>query len=359
MELAASVHIPDSTMQRLFNGEDALTFNQLKRIAEFFGRGVLFFLDPNPVDANNVHTPQFRTLANQKPDLSPKVKTLIERVEKQRDVYLNLRETSRSLDEYPFFDPPDIANLHVVVAAGRTREWLQLDQQNTFDTYRTAVERKGILVFRSNGYSGKWQIPKDDPILGFNLFDEVCPVIFIKKQFPVQQSFTLMHELGHVLRHRTSSIDDVNDLQAHVGRERDANAFAGNVLVPTEFLNTIRDRERPQVFAEYEDWLLAQRRMWGVSTEVILRRLLDVGRLRQAEYQGYRNWRAGIPKREEEQGNRAYRHREPKHIFGDRFVLRILDALNSQDVTLNKASTYLDGLKIQDLHRLEDYYASL
>jgi hypothetical protein len=81
--------------------------------------------------------------------------------------------------------------------------------------------------------------------------------------------------------------------------------------------------------------------------------------LTKVQYQAYRSWRHGITHQEEEGGNRTYRHREPKHIFGDRFVLTVLDALNSQNVTLNKASTYLDGLKIQDLHRLEQYYASL
>jgi Zn-dependent peptidase ImmA (M78 family) len=358
-ELAITVHIPESTMQRLFAGEDALTFNQLKKVAEFFGRGVLFFLDPNPVDAASVHTAQFRTIANQKADLSPKVKNIIERVEKQRDVYLNLRQSSRSLDAHPAFDPPDMTGIDIAVAASRTRAWLSLAIQTSFDSYREALERKGILVFRSNGYTGKWQIPKDDPILGFNLYDENCPVIFVKKQYPSQQSFTLMHELGHVLLHRTSSIDDAGDLEAHAGRERDANAFAGHVLVPTDFLRSIRDRERPRLVQDFDDWLSTQRRAWGVSAEVILRRLHDVGRLTRDQYQAYRRWREGVPRQDDERGNRKYRYREPKHVFGDPFVLTVLEALNSQKVTLNKASTYLDGLKIQDLHRLENFYAGL
>jgi Zn-dependent peptidase ImmA (M78 family) len=241
----------------------------------------LFFLDPNPVDATTVHIPQFRTIANQKSDLSQRVKALIERVERQRDIYLNLRESSRSLDQHPTFNPPDITGLSVAEAAVHTRTWLALGAQNTFDSYREAIERQGILVFRSNGYNGKWQIPKDDPILGFNLFEETCPLIFIKKQSPSRESFTLMHELAHVLLHRTSSIDDIEDLYAHAGRERDANAFAGHVLVPTEFLSSIHDRNRPKSVEDFDEWLLSQRRAWGVSAEVILRCLHDVGRLTQ------------------------------------------------------------------------------
>ncbi len=59
-----------------------------------------------------------------------------------------------------------------------------------------------------------------------------------------QQSFTLMHELGHLLLHKTSSIDDECDLQSHQGQERDANAFAGHLLVPDSFLASIRDAEQ-------------------------------------------------------------------------------------------------------------------
>ena len=44
-----------------------------------------------------------------------------------------------------------------------------------------------------------------------------------------------------------------------------------------------------------------------------------------------------------------YRNREPKHIFGDGYVRTVLDALNSRRITLAKASTYLDNLKISDL----------
>ena len=52
-----------------------------------------------------------------------------------------------------------------------------------------------------------------------------------------------------------------------------------------------------------------------------------------------------------------YRHREPKHIFGSPFVSTILDALSANHITLNKASSYLDNLKINDLHKLEGVYA--
>jgi Zn-dependent peptidase ImmA (M78 family) len=58
-------------------------------------------------------------------------------------------------------------------------------------------------------------------------------VIVVKKQYwDTRQTFTLMHELGHLLLHKPSSIDDEHDLQSHQGHEREANAFARYLLIP-------------------------------------------------------------------------------------------------------------------------------
>ena len=215
-------------------------------------------------------------------------------------------------------------------------------------------------MFRSNGYNGKWQIAKKNPILGFSLYDLTCPVIVVKKQdWDTRQSFTLMHELGHLLLHKTSSIDDARDLQSHRGHEREANAFAGHLLVPDHFLASILDVERPDEVSQYDYWLERQRRAWGVSGEVILRLLMDAGRLPQRQYEAYRQWCDQSATVQKDGGSREYRHREPRHIFGDTFIRTVLDALYARHITLAKASSYLDSLQIKDLHQLERYYAGL
>lgn len=359
-ECATRVGVAEVNLEKVLAGEPGLTFNQLRKLAEFFGRGVLFFLETDPVDEAQVHTPQFRTLANQKPELSSRMKALIERVEQQRAVFLSLREELDAAD-LPRFSPPDLAGLEVAAAARVVRQWLGLAESNDFDSYRRAVEGKGLLVFQSNGYNGKWQIAKESPILGFSLYDPECPVIVVKKlAAESRQSFTLMHELGHLLLHKTSFIDDERDMYSHEGMERDANAFAGHLLVPDAFLKSIRDADRPADAAGFDDWLQKQRKAWGVSGEVILLRLLDTGRLSRKDYAAYRAWRdqLAVPK-EEAGGSRAYRHREPKHVFGDTFVRTVLDALSARQITLAKASSYLDNIKIKDVHQLERHYAGV
>jgi Zn-dependent peptidase ImmA (M78 family) len=360
-QLAFDVGIASAAIGRVMAGIEGLTFNQLGKIAGYFGRGVLFFLEAAPVDEAQVHTPQFRTLANQKPELSPKIKAFIERAEWQRAIYLSLREDLDSESRLQF-NPPELPNQNPRAAAQITREWLALREENSFDAYRAAVEANGVLVFRSNGYNGKWQIAKENPILGFSLYDTACPLIVVKKQeWETRQTFTLMHELGHLLLHKTSSIDDEQDMQSHEGHEREANVFAGHLLIPDAFLDTIRDAGRPTEVSQYDDWLEEQRKAWGVSGEVILRRLLDAGRLPQIRYTAYRDWRQhqGVTTNDDAIIPRKYRYREPKHVFGDTFVKTVLDSLNARHITLAKASSYLDSLKIKDLHQLEKHYAGL
>lgn len=355
-QLATELGISAATMEKARAGEASLTFGQLKKVATRFGRGALFFLEPGPADEQQVYTPQFRTLANQKPHVSPKVRLLIERAERQRDVYQALRDNLND-GERPTFSPPQLTN-NLKQAAQTVRNWLGLTNQNTFDAYRAAVEARGILVFRSNGYNGAWQIPQTSSILGFSLYDEDCPLIVVRKEYAAsRQSFTLMHELGHLLLHKSSSIDDEADMYSQTGHEREANAFAGYLLVPDEFLNAISDAQRPADAAQYDVWLEPQRQAWGTSGEVVLRRLKDNNRITQAQYDAYRQWQAGRTYPKPDDGVRMYRHREPKHIFGDTYVRTVLDALSAQLITLSKASNYLDRLRIDDLHKLEQHYA--
>lgn len=359
-QCAKETGIAPRTLERAMDGESVLSFAQLSKLAAYFGRGVLFFLESEPVDDEVVHTPQFRTLANQKPELTPRLKAFIERVENARAIYLDLlAEMDR--DDFARFIPPDVDGKSPQEAGHIAREWLRLGDTNDFVSYRQAAEANGILVVRSNGYAGQWQIAKESPILGFSLYFPEFPVIVVKKQVAeARQVFTLMHELGHLLLHRTSHIDDINDFGAQDGVERDANAFAGALLVPDYFLAQIADGDRPQGVEQLDDWLRPYCRVWGVSTEVILRRLTDGGRLPRRIYNDYRGWRDQQQAPEpDDGGSRVWRHREPIHIFGDPFVRTVLTALSAKRITLAKASRFLDNLTVARIHELERFYAGV
>jgi Zn-dependent peptidase ImmA (M78 family) len=356
--LARECNVPEPKFDLARNGKPSFTFNQLRRIASFLGRGVLFFLEKGEVNPEAVHSPQFRTVKNQKSTLSPKVRRLIENVERQRDIFLSL------LDELndpgiPNFEPPILPSKDLPKAAAITREWLGLRDEVEFSEYRSAVEARGVLVFLSNGFHGKWQIPKDDPICGFSLIHPVCPLIFVKKySASVRQTFTLMHELAHLLLHQDSFIDEESDLFAHSGQEREANDFAGLLLVPDAILDSIDVASRPKNISMYEDWLMPYRRRIGVSSEVLLIRMHQAGLLSFEDYRKYAEWKASIVEPEKDGGNRSNRFREPIHVFGDPYVRTVLESFHARNISLARASTYLDNLKISDVRKLERAYAN-
>lgn len=358
-ELPGELKIAQATLDRLFDGKGGLTFNQLKKVADYFGRSVFFFLEEGEVREELANSVQFRALANQKPEISQKVRKIIRQAEEQRSRYLALLE-ELGINDFPGFNPPNVAGMDAEDAAIAAREWLQIEEENTFEAYRTNFEAAGILVFRSNGYNGQWQIPRESKVLGFSLYEDICPVIFVRKQAAeARQTFTLAHELGHLLMHRTSAIDDGYDFEANEGLEQEANQFAGAFLVSSEVLEILEYGAKPTEPSEYEDWVSPVRLRTGASSEVVLRRLLILDRIALSEYRAYRRWKGEQQIDESPGGNRGYRHREPRHLFGDRFVKTVLDGLRARTIPLTKASRYLDNLKLHDIHALEDYYAGL
>lgn len=344
-DLAPKIGVKKSIFKQTKNGIE-LTVKQIQKLASFFNKDVLFFLENKPISKNSILSPQFRTMNSQKPETSMKLKQLVERFESQREIYLSLLE---DLDEKPnpSWKPKSIDCNFI-------RNWLNLDHKNSFNEIRQAVEEKGILVFRTNGYKGVWQIDKNDPMRGFSMYFDILPIIVIKKQDALEpQAFTLLHELGHLFLHGHSHIDYDEDFNHSIGKEGEANDFAGKVLVPDEALTQLDDNYSNFQPADFDKEMKPFAKKYCVSVEVIIRRLLDNKRISREQYNDYRKYKSTHNSPQALKGVRMYRHLEPVHIFGESYVKVVLDALHQKHITLFRASTYLDNLKIKNIHKLE------
>jgi Zn-dependent peptidase ImmA (M78 family)/DNA-binding Xre family transcriptional regulator len=352
-ELAAVIGVKDEKIDAILKGEAALSLTQLKKIAKYFNRGLLFFIARGEVNEKKLRTSGFRTLTNEYPDLDAKIKALMERAERQRQIFLSLREELGE-DEMQIFRPPTIDREDPKAAANVVREWLNVNDDRSFDSYRRLIEQKGILVFRSNPYIGPWRVPSESEIEGFSIYHDNYPIIFVRKREARQRElFTLAHELGHLILHREGSIDSEENIFSVKSREREVNAFAGHLLVSDDALSRIDDSQRPQNPQNFDVWLRNPARDLGVSVEVLLRRLLDERRLKKDDYEAYREWKKKRVSSQTGSAPRSYRYREPVSVFGKTFVGTVLEALWAKQITITKASRFLDNIKITDVHKLE------
>lgn len=94
--------------------------------------------------------------------------------------------------------------------------------------------------------------PKKQNVSGF--FDCEEGAIFVNKdEFPLRQTFTIAHELGHKILHEDwAKSSDYRVLlrgsnyQADEPHEKEANAFAANLLVPRFMLDKYYSRLNPE-----------------------------------------------------------------------------------------------------------------
>lgn len=113
-------------------------------------------------------------------------------------------------------------------------------------------------------------------VSGFINIEDGEPIMYVNETEPEnRRKFTVAHELGHWLLHEQQIRDDPQKavlFRVALGKankdplEKEANAFAAELLVPMEFFERINDRKSQQELAN----------IFKVSAEVIGYRKVDL-----------------------------------------------------------------------------------
>ena len=267
-------------------GEAKPTLKQIERFAHTVHApvGYLFLQEP-PVE--RVPIPDFRTIGNEhtdhpSPDLLDTIYICQQRQEWYRDFARSIGETACS-----FVGAADLAN-DVEIVAARIRHALGFDieARRRMSTWAEALglfieqaDELGVLVM-VNGVVGSNNRRKLDPneFRGFALSDDLAPLVFINgSDTKSAQMFTLAHELVHIWLGE-SGLSDVEPACPPSNRiEIWCNRVAAEILVPIAALHD-EYRETDDLVGE----VARLARYFKVSTLVILRRLLDAGRINRA-----------------------------------------------------------------------------
>lgn len=323
-------------------GKQKPTFNQLNILAELYNVPRWVFVSeslPEQYQFNKA-VPSFRQFAHDRAELfsDHKVRSLTARIEGLRSLILELRDDIR--EPVAQFSPPEIQNGATPdTVANVVRAWLGTEENLDFLQWKEKLEEKEIFIFLTSKYKG-WSHIDKALFRGLAIYHSSLPIIIINDSDSKKaQSFTLFHELGHLLR-RESAIDDWDNHNQKV--ERWCDELAGNILMPTKPFFTIaqnaNDLERIKQIAK----------KFKVSTYACLVRLrqlqiidltayLEFEALLKEEY-------ASIQKKLKENPGGPVRNRpqEVLNQYGHIYARALFQAYHNQEIGLHKLSQAFD-----------------
>lgn len=318
------------------------TVGQLRNLARLYRRTPALFFLPEPPAPDLPVPPDFRGAQHQG-NLSPTLRREMRRAVDRRRAFIALAGVSRNR-----FIELQVDLRRDADAAMAAREMLGVSLEMQFGSrdasaalalWIAAAEDAGALVF---------QMSRVDPaeVRGFSLYEADAPVIVLNGGDPPQaRSFTLLHEVGHLL----DRSGGVCDLWSNSTAERRCNRFAANVLMPAgAFVASMDDRD--PVEQVYE---LASR--FRVSAETAAIRLRELDRLTAAQVDEIREDTArrvaDQKAREKEKEGGPAHHRTHLRNLGARYVGRVLEAVDDEDITLVDAAYLLDA-KVSTIDRM-------
>jgi Zn-dependent peptidase ImmA (M78 family) len=211
------------------------------------------------------------------------------------------------------------------------------------------TEAQGVFVFQSSAV-------EPDEARGFVLQDSYAPFIFLNaKEARAARIFTLIHELVHLLigAPGLSNLRPIFRPRTEADRiEVFCNAVAGEVLVPTQLLAPRTAKVDHNHIREFISDLSSEFR---VSTEVVARRLLDMGVITPSIYRKLRKeyqdeWKRLQAMQKKKRGGPAYDVRVVQKN-GAAFVRLTLGAMSNGKVTVRDVSRILN-VKLAHLHKV-------
>ena len=237
--------------------------------------------------------------------------------------------------------------------AAQIRNWLgiSLTEQHAwredrlgYNAWRQRIEDLGVLVFQLTGVGVK-------EARGFAIAKRPLPAIAVNGRDAYSaRSFSLIHELSHVLLGE-SSISDFSDVNASETRLPDAerievfcNAVAAATLLPREALLNHALVRAHTGGGWSDDDLQELARAFAVSEEAVVRRLLTLGKATAAFYKEkrrqYEELAAALAGKK--RGGRATPSQKALGRLGTGYARVILQAYYRQRLTLADVSAYLN-----------------
>jgi Zn-dependent peptidase ImmA (M78 family) len=277
-DVAAAEKLAIEQIEAWERGDASPTLARLRKLAKRYKRPLMVFYLAEPPKAFNV-VRDFRFLPEDfDREFSPELTLAIRRAQERQawaSSYLmeERAEPVALVRSVTLNDNP--SNVSEVL---RHSLGLSLDRQTSakseseaYGQWRRAIENAGVFVFQASGVPVK-------EMRGFALPDNYAPAIILNSQdFYRPKSFTLLHELAHILIGE-SAVSGSGDYAFSVNPNRQAERFCNQVAAATLVPADDFAKHVPRDWRRHDDEVVKglSRRYW-VSRDVIRLRLVELG----------------------------------------------------------------------------------
>jgi Zn-dependent peptidase ImmA (M78 family) len=357
-EIAARFKKDVEAIEQWETGEAVPTYNQLEKLAyTYYKRPLAVFFFPEPPEEPGPQE-SFRTLPNF--EFESFLPDTLHAIREAQAMQLSLHELTDGSNPAPnkiFQDLQMDPGMNVMRVAEEVRVYLDISLEEQFEWpkvvaalshWRESIQEHGVFVFKRS-------LQQRD-ISGFCLVDQEFPVIYLNNSTAkTRQIFSIFHELAHLLLD-TSGITKRDD--SHIAALQDrawdievfCNRFAAEFLVPTHDFNNRLDLNEP-----IERITSNLSRLYKVSREVILRKLLDKGAVTQDYYEAKAEEWLGEYQRARRRGEGGGNYYATQAVYlGSKYLELAFSSYYSGRCTLQQLSDYLN-MKPKTVTKFERY----
>jgi Zn-dependent peptidase ImmA (M78 family) len=355
-EAAQKIGVKPYIFKTWESGESKPTISQLRKAASVYKRPLaVFFLEKPPKEFKKPK--DFRRLPREDVgETSPALSLAIRNAQRKREIAINLcgllgEKFETKIPHYTMSRDPEEAATEArdTLGVSLSAQFAWRGKYEALRSWTEALENRGVLVFQMSGVTV-------NETRAFSIVEQNLPVVVINgKDFPSPRIFSIFHEYAHLMisMEGMCSFDEAgNDVRARI--EQYCNRFAGAFLVPKGSLlrETVVSHKKGM---EWEDPVLeglAQK--YKVSEEVILRRLLILGKTTKEFYEKKRaEFIRRTEEQQEEKGGFLLPHSRAIRDNGGVFTNLVLRAYREENITGSDVADYL-GVRLKHLKKIEN-----
>lgn len=269
-EVAKKLNVNVEKVKTTEQGFASFTLTQIKKLANIYHRSLAaFFTDTIPSIPD---IPDYRI--NREKRLTPEVYT-----SERRANYLSkkLSEITEIKSQIPTF--PDALGPEEL--AYQFRKYLGIDLLKS-------IQPSELLAYYKQILEEKLLIPiielplKADDVRGFSIFSNVSVIVLNENDDFSVKLFSLFHEVYHLLK-RTSGICSIEIERGGENIESECNSFSAEFLVPLDDL-----KKECKKFSTFDNVITELYKIYGVSKQVIMLRLLYTGFIKKEVYEKFK-----------------------------------------------------------------------